>query len=150
LKKLEIETNKEEDQRNVGTAVAYGQTVQLYHLPSATYLCCVKTNTGTAISFAKEASSACFFKFMPSFKVRLEGHSVKTGDQVVLVHVKSNFTLTIANGELNMMFAAEAGFAIDRYSPVSTQEKFVETGASVRLFHREKSIRIVIVFFFFL
>ena len=95
LMQQDNENNEREQDRQSGTPLVYGDTIQFRHKYSNKFLAGSTTKTALLeynslrVSLEEESDRSCFFKVMSKFKVRVEGDEVKEGDQVLLVSDKA-------------------------------------------------------------
>lgn len=88
LMQQDTENNEREQERQKGTPLVYGDTIQFRHKYSNKFLAGSTTKTALLeynslrVSLEEESDRSCFFKVMSKFKVRVEGDEVKEGDQV--------------------------------------------------------------------
>lgn len=152
--KQEAEDNAEEDRKLLGKQLYYGQVIQLVHYSSNTLLCANKTKRaemdGTALKIylTKDASANCYWKIMPQFKVRFEGQKVRAGDQLVLLHLKANLSISLSGSlypntttlEVNVA-GSETGWVVDHYAPYTAEsEQFLKGSDVIRIFHQDKGL----------
>lgn len=135
----------------MGQNLHYGQVIQLVHYSTNSWVSASKTKRadidGSAIrlSLSKEPSSNCWFKVMPQFKVRFEGQKIRRGDQIVLVHVKTNLTISLSSGEFSdkkhevNLSSTETGWEVDHYAPYEGgTENFLKSSEIIRIFHQDR------------
>jgi inositol 1,4,5-triphosphate receptor type 1 len=155
--KNEHEYNFEEDGKRLGDELYYGQVVELVHYATNSLLCGTKTKraerdeAALRLFLTKDASSNCHFRIMPQFKVRFEGQPVHGGDQIVLVHVKTNLSISLSafsmpsDGRMELvevnLHGSETGWSIVQYAPyLPSTEHFLKGSEAIRLYHQDKGM----------
>ncbi|XP_070538210.1 inositol 1,4,5-trisphosphate-gated calcium channel ITPR3-like [Ptychodera flava] len=160
--KLKIEAdaeqndNEQDQRRQHGKPVKYGQVIQLKHQFTGKYIHVSTTNTSSTeysnmlVEVLEYNSKNAQFKIMPRYKVKSEGDTVQVDDQVILesfkspgqyLHVsKTVFGQQSVNStclELNLSVRS-SGFSLYRYDePDLEHTDIIKAGSIFRLFHRE-------------
>nr|XP_006825393.1 PREDICTED: inositol 1,4,5-trisphosphate receptor type 1-like [Saccoglossus kowalevskii] len=148
--------NEQEQKRQHGKPVKYGQVVQLKHLFTNKYIHVSSTQTSATeysnmlVELLDYNAKNAQFKIMPRYKVKSEGDTVQVDDQIVLesfksagqfLHVsKAVFGQRFVNSntlELNLS-VRQSGFTLHRYdSPDIQHTDLIRAGSVFRLFHKE-------------
>ncbi|XP_077987360.1 inositol 1,4,5-trisphosphate-gated calcium channel ITPR1-like [Glandiceps talaboti] len=148
--------NEQEQRRQHGKPVKYGQVVQLRHQFTGKYIHVSTTNTSMTeysnmqVDLLDYNAKNAQFKIMPRYKVKSEGDTVQVDDQIVLesykspgqyLHVsKAVFGQRSVNSsalELNLS-VRQSGFTLHRYDkPDLERSDLVKAGSVFRLFHKE-------------
>ncbi|XP_053404110.1 inositol 1,4,5-trisphosphate receptor type 2-like isoform X2 [Mercenaria mercenaria] len=169
--KAETDDNEQEQKRQQGKKLLYGQIIQLKHRFTLKYIHVSTTTTSPtesnnmAVELHDYDAKHAQFKVMPRYKVKAEGDVVQVDDQIVFESVKSSGqylhvskTLlggqsvyqkresdnsTDGNYELNLS-VQQSGFTIFRkYKPSPDDEKKVKVGDIVRFYHKEMEAYLV-------
>ncbi|KAL4233979.1 hypothetical protein ACF0H5_005634 [Mactra antiquata] len=147
--------NAQEQKRQMGKRVRYGDIVQLQHAFTNKFIHIVTSQTSQidknnmVIQLQEFNAKNAQFRILPQYKVKSEGEVVQIYDQIVFESVKSpghfihasqfyqidNFTF---GSELNLG-VERSGFTLIRYQkrPAEDTLSFVRGGSVVRLFHKE-------------
>lgn len=92
-----------EQRRQSGKAILYGQVVQLRHHFSNKFLSISTSEaaslnvTNLRVDLRSHSDKSNLFRIMPRYKVRAEGDTIMQGDQIVLQSVKANSALAVAS-----------------------------------------------------
>ncbi|XP_070537450.1 LOW QUALITY PROTEIN: inositol 1,4,5-trisphosphate-gated calcium channel ITPR3-like [Ptychodera flava] len=148
--------NEQEQRRQHGKPVKYGQVIQLKHQFTGKYIHVSTTNTSATeysnmlVEVLEFNAKNAQFKIMPRYKVKSEGDTVQVDDQIVLesfkspgqyLHVsKAKFNDMSVNSscfELNLS-VRQSGFTLHRYDkPDLEHTDIIKAGSVFRLFHKE-------------
>ncbi|EDV25315.1 uncharacterized protein TRIADDRAFT_55241 [Trichoplax adhaerens] len=156
LADAEAMDNSQEQKRQTGRQLTYGQVVQLKHVFTNKYISASSTHTSQTetsnmlVQLSEYEAKHCQFRVMPRYKVKSEGDIIHEGDQIVLESVKSaGQYLHCSQRRFGSLGAQEdsyemnlsvrlSGFTIySNQKPEAKGEEFLKGVSVVRLFHRE-------------
>ncbi|XP_077862152.1 inositol 1,4,5-trisphosphate-gated calcium channel ITPR1-like [Saccoglossus kowalevskii] len=152
----EQNNNEQEQKRQHGRPVIYGQIIQLKHKFTDKYIHVSSTQTSATeyssilVELLEFNAKNAQFRIMPRYKVKSEGEKVHVDDQIVLesvktagqyLHVSHNiFGPAFVNSdsfELNLS-VRKSGFTLVRYyKPDVEHSGILKAGSLFRLFHKE-------------
>lgn len=160
--KAETEDNEQEQKRQQGKKLLYGQIIQIKHRFTLKYIHVSTTTTSPtesnnmAVELHDYDAKHAQFKVMPRYKVKAEGDVVQVDDQIVFESVKSSgqylhvsktllgsMSVYQKSYELNLS-VQQSGFTVFRkYKPSPEDEKKVKVGDIVRFYHKEMEAYLV-------
>ncbi|XP_065909470.1 inositol 1,4,5-trisphosphate-gated calcium channel ITPR1-like [Dysidea avara] len=156
--KIELKNNESEQERQKGTPVLYGSTIQLLHTFTNKYVAISTTQaskteyTNMQVHLLSHDSDNCLFRILPRYKVRSVGDEVRMEDQITFssektegqyIHTSARLfrqvgiTLHENCHEINAS-ANESGYTLrSHYHASLNEEDFIRGSSIIRLFHRE-------------
>ncbi|WAR13356.1 ITPR1-like protein, partial [Mya arenaria] len=147
--------NLQEQRRQMGKRVRYGEIIQLRHVftNKFVHMCTSQTSqidkNNMVVMLQEFNAKNAQFRILPQYKVKSEGEVVQIYDQIVFesikspghfLHASSGFQIDhFTHGSEINLGVERSGFTLVRFRKQGTpdQELFVRGGSIIRLFHKE-------------